>query len=65
MQLGGRVIFAVLLSAQTLVPQFLAQGDLTANAKQPWYRLVDMGTFGGRSAWSSGEPATSTNSRRS
>ena len=47
MQLGGRVIFAVLLSAQTLVPQFLAQGDLTANAKQPWYRLVDMGTFGG------------------
>jgi len=41
------LVLAALILSQALILQLCAQNALTAKAKQPLYRLVDMGTFGG------------------
>src|SRR6266566_4164466 len=48
-------VLTALLVAQILTAQLFAQGDLTAEATQPRYRLVDMGTFGGPVSLVTGE----------
>jgi hypothetical protein len=50
MQIKRFVIFAIVLITPAFVPGLLGQDDLIARAKQPRYRLVDLGTFGSQAS---------------